>query len=120
MKVSIEVNIMGKIWKVRILSNKIYEKAKSRSDSLAITLSWKRHLDLSEEVFAWDEEVAIEIIRHEVFHAFMGEMCVMSTQRVSRADWEEICAECFAKRGPEMITTSEDIYSRGKGLLNVG
>lgn len=91
---------MGKTWKLRVFDKKKYEKTHGK-DSVAITYSYKRTIDMQ------PTGVRKETIIHELVHAYLGEMCLKSTEKIKADDMEEICADLFAKRGRELLNLAD-------------
>lgn len=95
--------IIGKRWRMRILSREQYDKKKIRSGSVAITYVHKRRIDLSPE--GCDRETII----HELVHAYLYEMCIHSADLDADAV-EEFFAELMAKRGQELLNLAETLF----------
>ena len=102
--IKIEFDVMGKKWVVRVLKHKKYSK-KNGEDSLAVTLSWKRRMDITLP------GVNLETIVHELTHAYLAEMCVSSCNEITLEDQEEVFAELLAKRGRELLDTADKLHA---------
>lgn len=107
---TLNFKILNKSWHLRVLNPKPYDKKKKRKNSLGVTFSWKRRIDLHVEAIAFSEEAAKELIVHELYHAYKGEMCVHSATEITIDDVEEIDAELMAKRGRELLDLADTIY----------
>lgn len=103
-KIQIQFQVLGKQWKLNVLSKHRYFKRNGR-DSLAVTWS-DRVVDLS------PRGVDIETIRHELVHVYQKEMCMSSIEKMSNADMEEWIAELVGRRGPELIALAQEIYDK--------
>lgn len=103
MKKVIKFEIMGKKWQLHIYNTKKYKKRNGKG-SVAITFINQRLIELSP--FGTDRES----ITHELWHAYLGEICIHSAD-LEDDNFEEICAELFAKRGVEILLLSDKVYS---------
>lgn len=112
----IPFKIMEKTWELRILPNKKYHKKRGK-DSLGQTLSWKRRIDLHKSAVSFNDESSLELIVHELLHAYLGEMCVQSTENISNDDFEEIYAELLAKRGKELLALADHLLDEVKKYI---
>jgi hypothetical protein len=108
-KVKIHFQVLGKDWKLNVLSKHKYFKRNGKN-SLACTWS-DRVIDLS------PRGVDIETIRHELVHAYQKEMCISSMDEISNADMEEWVAELMGRRGPELIALADEIHAKIRKAL---
>lgn len=95
-------DVMGKKWTLRVMSADKYSK-NNGTDSDGITFSDKRRIDLRSP-----DGLEVETIRHELVHAYLAETCTGSAD-LDRYDFEEVAAEMFAQRGPEIIKQADKI-----------
>lgn len=102
--VVINFTILGKKWKLRVLSKKKY-LSKNGEDSIAITMMYKRQMDIHPSGI--DNETLI----HELVHAYLSEMCLSSTNKMTLADLEEVFAELMSKRGQELLDLASKLLS---------
>lgn len=100
--ISIKFEILGKPWTLRLLKKKKYWKTNG-ADSVAITDPNKRRIDIG------PGGRDIETVRHELVHAYLGEMCTHSAD-IDDDAMEEICCELFSKRGPEILSLADTLY----------
>lgn len=98
----IKFDILGKQWTLRVLKKKHYRQ-KNGDSSCAVTKGWKRTIDLGPLGFD------VETIRHELVHAFLSEMGYDSVEDMTAAQMEELCAELFGKRGPDIIALADEL-----------
>lgn len=98
--------IIGKKWKLKVLSDKQYIK-KNGPGSVGITHLTKRQIHLSSE--GTDKETII----HELLHAYMAELCNY-TADLEEDQLEEVFAEILSKRGYEMLCLAEDLFWKVK------
>lgn len=103
--IKFKFTILGKDWTLKLVKSKKYKK-KHGSDSLAITLGWKR------EIAMHPKGADLETLTHELFHAYCREMCLGSTNEISQDDLEEIYAELLAKRGREILDLADNLWSQ--------
>jgi len=96
----LEFFILGKEWTLRVLSEKYFKK-KNGNAAAAVTKVHKRRIELRPKFL--DRETIV----HELFHAYLSEMCLHSTNELTVADMEEICAELMAKRGIELLAKAD-------------
>ena len=82
--------------------------SKHGKDSHGITISD----DL--EVHFQKKRFTLELVRHELFHAYMASCCANSTDDITAADTEEMAAEVYEYHGPTMDVKSKEIYERLK------
>lgn len=114
----IKFRILGKIWIIKLLKTRKY-KSKHGSDSIAITLGYKREIHLSPQ--GSDKETII----HELVHAYLTEMCTKSSDLDVDA-LEEIFAELMSKRGQELLSLADLLLQKvqkattvGKGVIEI-
>ena len=100
----IPFKVLGKTWKLRILSKKRYHK-KHGKDSLAISVLYKRRIDIPAK------KISLETMVHELVHAYLHEMCYKSTHDITTDDLEEIFAELMAKRGTELLKLAANLMT---------
>lgn len=101
---TLEFDITGKKWTMRLLSKKQYRKKYGR-DSVAITNIDKRRIDVSHK--GVDKETFV----HELVHAYLGEFCTHSAD-LDDENLEEIFAELMAKRGDEILKLADKLLSQ--------
>lgn len=101
--VKIKFRVMGKKWSLKVPPSKRYKK-KHGTDSVAMTMCYKRQIDLH------PKGTDLETIVHELVHAYAGEMCLKSTNKIKKYDWEEIYAEMLAKRGREILSLAGRLH----------
>lgn len=69
----------------------------------------------SERVIYVDEDsIDLEIITHELFHAYFSYCYLDATYEMKVRDVEEVAAELFSKKGAAIIKQGKSIY---KGLM---
>jgi hypothetical protein len=100
----IPTTVLGKVWVIRLMKRKKYKK-KNGGDSRALVYFEKRRIDLS------PRGRELEIITHELVHAFLYEMCV-DPHTMTVDDLEEVYCDLMAKHGQTLLDTAKDIYSR--------
>lgn len=105
---AVEFTILGKVWTMRILKRKKYNR-KNGLDSVAITHINKRRIDLGP---GGDD---LETIIHELVHAYLTEICTKSAL-LDDEQLEEIFAELMSKRGREMLDLADDLFAKVKDL----
>jgi hypothetical protein len=92
-----ELYIRGELWAV-------FKRSKEEfPDSIAFTNEKAREIHFS------DEEICLETVRHEVFHAFVSTLCLTSAE-LSQVQFEEIVAELVATQWIAMDDASKLIY----------
>lgn len=106
----IPFKVLGKDWKLRLLKKKKYVK-KNGDDSLAVTLSWKRRIDLS------PRGQTRETLLHELWHAYLTEICVKSATEMPNSDFEEVTADLFSVRGEEIISLGDELMAEMNRVL---
>lgn len=99
----IKFRVLGKRWKLVIPKSRKYTR-KHGKDSVAVTLAWKRQITLH------PQGTDLETIVHELVHAYAGEMCLRSTNKIKKGDWEEVYAEMLAKRGREILNLADKLF----------
>lgn len=97
----IEFKILDKDWKIRLLGRKKYVK-KHGNKSLALAKGWKREIDVH------PNGVSVQTLIHELVHAYLNEMCLLSAD-LTVENLEEIFAELMAKRGRELLDLSDEL-----------
>jgi hypothetical protein len=97
--------ILGKSWVLRLMKRKRYAK-KNGNDSVAITKTHKRRIDLG------PNGRDLETLIHELVHAYLSEMCIGTTYEITLNDMEEVFAELMAKRGRELLNLADSLYQR--------
>lgn len=104
----ISLKIMGVRWTAKVFSaEKFYNIHPECEDSLALTLPCKKELHFI------DEYIDLGIVRHEVRHAFISELCLCSTD-LENYQFEEIQCTLDQNRWDEMNEASIRIY---EGLI---
>ena len=103
---SIKFKILGRKWELRLMKRRAY-KHKNGSDSLAMTRSHKRRIDISPR--GLDKAT----IGHELVHAYIAEMCLHSSD-LEHAAFEEFFCELLSKRGQEILNLAQAIYKELK------
>lgn len=104
--------ILGKEWKLRVLTEKYFKK-KNGNSAAAVTKVHKRRIELRSKFI--DQET----ITHEVVHAFAYEMCLHSTFEMSANDWEEFFCELIAKRGEEILSLSKSLHTQIQSVIQM-
>lgn len=99
-----KVVILGKSWRVKVVSPKTYMKNHG-DDSDAITDLNKRVIDFR------NDEFNIEVIRHEIFHAFLEESMV-SRASLTPEQVEEIAAEIVGRYAEEICNLGNEILNK--------
>jgi hypothetical protein len=67
------------------------------------------------QIFFVAEDLDMQIVRHEIFHAFTTYLCLDSVA-LEPEQLEEIYCEMFGKDGPKMMDLSAKILKRLRGL----
>ena len=107
----IKFKILDKKWRIKLYPSKKYVK-KHGYDSLAVTIAYKRKIDVHADGFN------TETIYHELIHAYLHEMCLSSTNEITKDDLEEIYSELFAKRGEEIIVLCANLMKSIKKIYD--
>lgn len=103
---SVKTTVFGKIWEVRFMSSKRYNKKHTPGD-LGVTEGWKKRITLS--VGNYD---LIETAIHELTHAHFYEMGLNSVNNMDRDDMEEFACEFISKHGVEVIDEGHRIVKK--------
>lgn len=91
-------------WTIKVLDEDRFIKL--YGDGLeAVTLPEYKVIYLNEE------EVTLNTIRHELFHAYYSNLCV-SAACLSDRQTEEVAAELFCKHGDTILKQSKYIYAQ--------
>lgn len=99
----LKFKVLGKPWSLRAyFTNKAY-KDKNGKDSVAVTRTHKRRVDLS------PRGSDLETIVHELAHVYIYEMCLGSAT-LSVDSLEEVFCELIAKRGEELLQLASKIH----------
>jgi hypothetical protein len=85
----LELQIHGMKWKLQVLESDKFRK--KFEDCEGITIPETRR------IYFLEDELDIEVVEHELVHAYMDGLCLDSTREVSKDDLEEIFCELFAK-----------------------
>lgn len=102
----VKFEIMGKKWTLRVMTREKYlEDNDPESD--ATTYMAKRRIDVS------PDGMDIETVRHELVHAYFSELCTGSAD-LDRYAFEEVAAEMFAQRGPEILKQADSLAEKIK------
>lgn len=101
--IAVSFQVLGKEWLLRVLKKKKYAKKRGK-DSVAITIAYKRRIDVHES------GTDVETIIHELVHAYFHELCLDSCQEISVGDLEEIYAEMMSKFGREILNLADAIH----------
>jgi len=109
MTLKIKFKVMGKRWKLFLLTKKQYRK-KIDEHSIAECHGDKHRIYLSP--FGMD----IKTLRHELVHAHLYELCLESASGLTKDAMEEIFAELMAHRGPELLRLANRLLSQVKEL----
>ena len=102
--ISLIITVIGRRWKLRVLTKRHYKK-RNGAGSLGVTKGYKRRIDLH------PLGVDLETIIHELYHAYMYELCASSTN-MDVDDLEEFNAELLAKYGKRLLGQADLIYAR--------
>lgn len=100
----LKFKLLGKTWRIRLLSKKRFDKIHGVNEAFAATWS-NRVMDLG------PSGRDIETIRHELVHAYQKEMCMTSVEEMTNKDMEEWIAELVGRRGPELLQLADQIYT---------
>jgi hypothetical protein len=101
--------ILGKQWNIYVLKQAVYNEHIGE-DSVGITVSTDK------SIFFCDNFLTLELVVHELMHAFIDELCIHASQ-LSGDQFEEIACELMAKHGKSVLDTSERVYKRMKAKL---
>lgn len=98
------VNIKGKDWKYKLLSDKTYDKLHGDTSN-GITLPDEC------EVHIRKSTMNSNILRHESFHVFYFSSLV-ETADLTALQTEEIACEIFGEHGPEMMSICDYVLNK--------
>lgn len=93
-------------------SKRTYRKRNGK-DSIAICLLHKRRIEVS---MVKDDAQRLETVVHELYHAYVYEMCTHSANLDHDAR-EEVGAEIMSKRGYELLQLGDVLNDRLAALL---
>jgi hypothetical protein len=96
-----ELKILGKKWTVYYCTSRYYKK-KCGDDSVGLT-----ECDLK-EIYLLIKRLTPEIAAHELFHAYMVELCVTPAS-LTPDQMEEICADVIGKHGRKLLKQADQI-----------
>jgi hypothetical protein len=98
--------VLGKGWRLQVITPQQYE-ARFDKQSVGITLSTKK------EIYLPADHVTLEVILHEIAHAFFDEVCAHAAD-LEGEQMEEIACDLIAKHATEMLKIASRIYKRAK------
>jgi hypothetical protein len=98
-----KIVILGKTWRTKLVTPRTYIKNHT-DDSDAITILTDRAIHFRTDCFN------IEVIRHELLHAFMEET-MMNRASLSPFQVEEIAAEIVGRYAEEIVSLAKDIHN---------
>lgn len=96
MRLACPISICGHKWILLFMPQANYE-SRHGSDSQGVTTSDNRRIYISEEGASY------ETIVHELVHAYMAELCVSSTTRLTKNDLEEVYCELMSRHGKQLL-----------------
>lgn len=102
MRLSCPITILGHRWVLLFMPQAAYD-SRHGDDSEGCTMQNTRRIYISEEGASY------QTIVHELVHAYMGELCVSTTTRLSKNDLEEIFCELVAKHGKQIIRLARQL-----------
>ena len=70
---------------------------------------------LAREVYLRRGDLQLNIVRHELFHAYAG-YCYLEDTSISIHDAEEVFAALFADRGETILRKADEVFERLCGL----
>lgn len=100
----LKFQVLGKPWMLRVLKRRKFAITHGLG-AVAATYVNRRVIDLG------PDGLDIETIRHELVHAFFGELCLNSAT-LDRDAFEEITAEFVSKRAPELLKIADEILKQ--------
>lgn len=100
-----KIKIMGAWWTIKVFDDeKFCRLHPDNTDCGALTLPDDR------EIHFFVEEIALGVVRHEVRHAFLSELCLTDARGLSLEDFEEINCVLDQLRWDDMDQTSRKIF----------
>lgn len=100
----IKIKIKGDTWKVQVFDNE--EFVEKFGEGMAAFADVERH-----QMFFDAEDLNLQVVRHEVFHAFTSYLH-LDAVALQPEQLEEIYCEMFAKDGPKMMALSQKLFTR--------
>lgn len=100
----IRTTIKGDRWKIFVFESE--EFVSKFGEGMSAFTDSKR-----KQVFFDSEDLDLEVVRHELFHAYASYLC-LDAATLSNEQLEEIYAELFAKEGTKMIQQATDLFNK--------
>jgi hypothetical protein len=104
----IKFKVLGRKWKLILYTKEEFNKKRGNAHVGETDVN-KRRIYLRPDGFD------LETVIHELIHAYLGEMCLNSSD-LDGAAMEEICCEMFSKRGADILRMATKLYSQVKKL----
>ena len=101
-----EILVFGNKWKVFFVEEEKYIKIWGDTDA-AHTLPTKKEIHFN------SDELTREVVRHELFHAFVSESSVDNSS-LDGDQMEEVAATLFGKHADKIIRLSRRVYKELK------
>lgn len=105
----IKIKINGDKWTVKIVdSAEMAEQRDDGQDLAGLCVSSER------TIYIDDENVAYDIILHELYHAYFSYLYLDDTNSLKLLDLEEITANFFCNKSAEILKKAKDITKKLK------
>jgi hypothetical protein len=106
----VKTKINGVSWAVIIVNTKEMKKQKV-GDFAGLCVAKDK------TIYIHEDDVNIEVVTHELFHAYVSDLHLDDTNEVSLADVEEIFAGLITAKGEKMINQAKRVTKKLKQLL---
>ncbi len=107
----IKIKINGQSWRVEVVSIKKMKEEAEDKDTLGLCVVHEK------TIYIREDSVDYGTIAHELFHAFVADLCLSDTANIGLEDLEEIFAQHFESRGETIVKKAKQVNRELQKLL---
>lgn len=105
--VQIKVRINGDNWKIKVVTAKVMAKQKESDDQFAGLC-----VPSEKTIYLDEDSVDHQTVLHELYHAYFSYLYLDDTTTLTLSDLEEITANFFCSKAPEVLRKAKSILKR--------